>query len=492
MTSIKKIALPLSVGFFIALISNAVTLEIILDIINSEQSPSANIKTYIGRLSISVLLTLWVSVMVALYIGRDKERQANERNKKERQLLYINKETQLPNAPWLDYVFEVKKNPLNEKPLEIKSLQVHVVLWWQKITNYLGDMEKDALIAFVKNQSFPETSKNSQLGYLGNGIFYTFANENDSFPKSLEYAEYQWGAYTIAISQTEVSCTQGYNSYQLVSLARALAQNVEEGADYFENLGAVAKSRATLMPEAWDAISANRVDFAFQPIFNMCSGDVCGFEMLARLKSENGGTLPINAEVAELFENSPLSLRFHRQLLSNLLLFQSKLNAISTGIIVSVNVPAPILIRPSMLRVIYRCVENGLNLKQVGFELTERSLPARSKAIKEGLYRLIGLGAKIHLDDFGAGQSSIETISAYDFDLIKLDRQFINSDTWTHEKAEALIKYLKSLGTEVLAEGIEDEDLADLFAKAGAHYVQGFAFAQPMTEAEALEYIRIK
>lgn len=109
MTSIKKIALPLSVGFFIALISNAVTLEIILDIINSEQSPSANIKTYIGRLSISVLLTLWVSVMVALYIGRDKERQANERNKKERQLLYINKETQLPNAPWLDYVFEVKK-----------------------------------------------------------------------------------------------------------------------------------------------------------------------------------------------------------------------------------------------------------------------------------------------------------------------------------------------------------------------------------------------
>lgn len=491
MTSIKRIAIPVLVGSFVALVSNAVAIEIILEIINSDGLPSENLGGYIGRVAISVLLTLWVSVMVALYMGRDKEQQVKERNQQERHLLYINKETQLPNAPWLDYVLEVKKDPLTDEPLEIKTLQVHVVLWWQKIINYLSEDDKTALVAFIKEQNFPDTSKNFQLGYLGNGVFYTFADQHNNLPETQEYTEYSWDNYTIAFSQTAVKCVHGYNSYQLVSLARALAQNVEEGADYFENLGAIAKSKSTLMPEAWEAIHAGRVDFAFQPIFDLRSGEVNGFEMLARMKSETGEILPVNEEVAELFENSPLSLRFHELLLSRLLTFQRKLNAISNGIIISINVPAPILIRPSMLKVIYLAVENGLKLNQVAFELTERTLPARSKAIKEGLYRLIGLGAKIHLDDFGAGQSSIETISAYDFDLIKLDRQFIISDTWTPEKAESLIKYLETLGTEILVEGIEDEELADLFAKAGAHYVQGFVFARPMSEADALEYVRI-
>lgn len=475
-----------------ALISNAVSVEIILEILNSDGLPRENLRDYIGRIAISVLVTLWVSVMVALYIGRDKERQAKERNAQERHLLYINKETQLPNAPWLDYVLEVEKNPLSDERLEIKTLQIHVVLWWQKIINYLDEDDKVALIAFINEQNFPDTSKSSQLGYLGNGVFYTFSDQQNSLPEAQEYTEYPWGNYTIALAQTAVSCVHGYNSYQLVALARALAQNVEEGADYFENLGAIAKSKSVLMPEAWEAIKAGRVDFAFQPIFDLRSGEVKGFEMLARIKSETGETIPLNNELAELFENSPFSLRFHELLLNRLLTFQRKLNAISNGIVISINVPAPILIRPSMLKAIYLVVENGLRLKQVAFELTERTLPARSKAVKEGLYRLVGIGAKIHLDDFGAGQSSIEMISFYDFDLIKLDRQFINSDNWTNEKAESLIKYLQTLGTEVLVEGIEDEELADLFAKAGAQYVQGFAFARPMTEMDALEYVRIK
>lgn len=491
MASIKRIAIPVLVGSFVALISNAVAFEIILELINSGNLPRETLGGYIGRVAISVLLTLWVSVMVALYMGRDKEQQAKERNAQERRLLYINKETQLPNAPWLDYVLEVEKDPLTDQKLEIKNLQIHVVLWWQKIINYLDEDEKAALIAFIKEQNFSDTSKSAQLGYLGNGVFYTFEDLNRSLHETQEYIEYPWGNYTIALGQTAVSSVRGYNSYQLAALARSLAQNVEEGADYFENLGAVAKSKSILVPEAWEAIKAGRVDFAFQPIFDLRSGEVKGFEMLARMKSETGETIPLNNELAELFENSPLSLRFHELLLNRLLTFQRKLNAISNGIVISINVPAPILIRPSMLKAIYLAVENGLRLKQVAFELTERTLPARSKAVKEGLYRLVGIGAKIHLDDFGAGQSSIETISSYDFDLIKLDRQFINSDKWTHEKAESLIKYLQTLGTEVLVEGIEDEELADLFAKAGAQYVQGFAFARPMTEMDALEYVRI-
>lgn len=490
MATIKKIAVPVLVGMFVALVSNAVAFEIIFEIFRSGELPSKNLEDYIGRVSVSVFVTLWVSIMVALYMGRDKERQAAERNQKERQLLYINKETQLPNAPWLDYVLEMGSDPISDDKVEIKNLQIHVVLWWQKIVNYLNEDEKAELITFIKEHNFIDTFKSSQLGYLGNGVFYTFEDQYNSLPETPEYTEYAWGNYTIALSQTSVICISGYNSYQLVSLARALSKNVEEGSDYFENLGAVARSKSLLVPAAWDAIVAGRVDFAFQPIFDFASGEVSGFEMLARIQSETGEILGINEEVAEIFENSPLSLRFHKLLLDRLITFQRKLNAVSAGIVISINVPAPILIRPAMLRLIYLGVENGLKLDQVAFELTERTLPARSKAVKEGLYRLVGLGAKIHLDDFGAGQSSIETISAYDFDLIKLDRQFIISDTWTQEKAASLINYLKALGTQILVEGIEDEELAELFAKAGAHYVQGFAFAHPMPEVDALDYVR--
>jgi EAL domain-containing protein (putative c-di-GMP-specific phosphodiesterase class I) len=492
MAKFKNFAIPIAVGTVVALVSNAVALEILLEIVNSNRPPSENIQDYTGRVAVSVLLTLWVSVMVALYMGRDKEKQASERNTLRKRILYLNKETGLPNAPWLDTVLEMKQNPLNETPLLINGLQIHVVLWWQKIIDYLSEQEKASLISYIKSEIFGHSLSHEQLGYLGNGVFYTYSSNHGKLPNSPEYVEFIWGPYTLALSQTEVNISAGYNSYKLVSLARNLATNVEQGADYFENLGALAEAKSARMPNAWDAVINGRIDFAFQPIFNLHSGAVQGFEMLARLKTESGDVLQINDEVAELLENSPLNLRFHELLLERLLAFQQKLNAISNDKVISINVPAAILIRPAMLKSIYLTVEKGLKLDQVAFELTERTLPSNSRAIKEGLYRLIGLGAKIHLDDFGAGQSSIETISTYNFSLVKLDRQFILKDTWTKTKASSLVTYLRSLGTEVLIEGIEDEDLATVFANSGAKFVQGFVFARPMAEANALEYAKIK
>ena len=137
---------------------------------------------------------------------------------------------------------------------------------------------------------------------------------------------------------------------------------------------------------------------------------------------------------------------------------------------------------------IFEEIENGLDLSFVNFELTERTLPTKSLAVKKGLYELTGLGAQIHLDDFGAGQSSIETLSDYDFAVVKLDRIFVNNTDWTIETAKSLITYLHSKNTKILIEGIDDVELASLFSDAGAELVQGFVFGKPMSFDDALEF----
>lgn len=134
-------------------------------------------------------------------------------------------------------------------------------------------------------------------------------------------------------------------------------------------------------------------------------------------------------------------------------------------------------------------IDNGLDLSRVAFELTERTLPARSQAVKKGLYELTGLGAAIHLDDFGAGQSSVATISAYDFDVTKIDRIFLNSREWDVASAKVLVAFLKSSGSKILVEGVEETEIASIFEKAGADYVQGFAFGKPMPEDEAISFV---
>jgi EAL domain-containing protein (putative c-di-GMP-specific phosphodiesterase class I) len=481
----KRIFVPLLIGLLLSLISNSVAIEIVYNLITAEILKDVNLFDYIGRLLVSTAVTLWLAVMVAIFLYQDRERQAEIQNYKEKLLLYTNKESGLRNAPWLDYVLSTGKDPVTGQEVKHDMFCLHTTLWWQAFSQYCDEGERTQLLKFLVEQIVRTATKDTVIGYLGNGVFYTFTDGVARVAINDDYAEFDWNSYNIAVVLTPIGTPTEYNSYQFVSLSRSITENIEAGTVPFKDVGTVAKKRSASMPEAWAALRENHIEFVYQPIHEFSTANISSFEMLARLKDKKNGFISMSDEIAMLLESSPFSLRFHQLLFERLLEAQEKLQIGSHDLAISINIPASIISRPSFWDIIERAVSAGLNLSQIAFELTERTLPSGSKAIRDSLSALRALGASIHLDDFGSGQSSIETISFYEFDIVKLDREFILGTQWSPEKASSLIAYLHNLNVKVLVEGIEEKSFGEFFAAAGAEFVQGYAYSKPMSLEKA-------
>ena len=101
---------------------------------------------------------------------------------------------------------------------------------------------------------------------------------------------------------------------------------------------------------------------------------------------------------------------------------------------------------------------------------------------------LRALGVHLALDDFGTGYSSLSYLERFPIDTLKIDRSFVSSNGVISPIARAIVDLGRTLGLEVIAEGIEHLDQARWLAELGCRYGQGYLFARPMS-ALALESV---
>ncbi len=127
-------------------------------------------------------------------------------------------------------------------------------------------------------------------------------------------------------------------------------------------------------------------------------------------------------------------------------------------------------------------LETGLAPARLELEITETAIIADKEAAGEVLHQIKTLGVAIALDDFGRGYSSLETLSNFPFDKIKLDRFFVTQLAGSSE-ARAIIRAIvalgKTLGIPVLAEGIETEDELAILRREHCSEGQGYLFGRP-------------
>ena len=107
------------------------------------------------------------------------------------------------------------------------------------------------------------------------------------------------------------------------------------------------------------------------------------------------------------------------------------------------------------------------------------------------------MGVSFALDDYGTGFSNIKKMISLPFDVVKVNKTFV--DEIENPNTETVVKdtihMLKSLGKEVLIEGIETKDRADLFTnydydkKLGCDYLQGFYFSKPLPQTEFVKFL---
>ena len=135
----------------------------------------------------------------------------------------------------------------------------------------------------------------------------------------------------------------------------------------------------------------------------------------------------------------------------------------------------------------------GVSNKAVNFELTESASEFLDDALSRTVKSLHSEGIEFSIDDYGTGYSNLHRIMSEPIKLIKIDRSLINE--LNNDKTRAVIadtiRMIKSIGMEIVAEGVETAETADWLIEKGCDYIQGFYYAKPMPEDEYIRFLQM-
>jgi diguanylate cyclase (GGDEF)-like protein len=273
-----------------------------------------------------------------------------------------------------------------------------------------------------------------------------------------------------------------------IALCRAKAEPVSTMRFFEEQMDRQVRERALLETELRLALAAGDIQPYYQPVVDLGSDKIIGFEALARWQHATLGDIPPErfipvAEGCGLIRD--LSDHLFRVACRDACRWPSHTT-------LSFNV-SPLQLRDSTfgLRVLAILGETGLTPQRLEIEITESTLVRDLDAAKEALGSLRDAGVRIALDDFGTGYSSLYHLRTFKVDRIKIDRSFVKSMSHEGESAaivRALLGLGHGLGVKITAEGIEDETQKEALVGEGCDQGQGFLFSRavPAAEAEAL------
>jgi PAS domain S-box-containing protein len=224
----------------------------------------------------------------------------------------------------------------------------------------------------------------------------------------------------------------------------------------------------------------------FQPLINLRTWRVAGYEVLARWRHPRHGLI-LPGDFLPTIESVGLMGRLTDTILSQAFTVMSHLpDEISFSINISpVQFHDPYL--PDQIR--RTAVPLGISLKRLTVELTENALVDNLPSALAVANDLKQLGVKLSLDDFGTGYSSLTNLHSLPFDELKVDRSFVSSMTSRRESRKivaAVVGLGRSLGLRTVAEGVETEAQAEMLLCLGCEIAQGWLFGKAICPEEIL------
>jgi len=162
-------------------------------------------------------------------------------------------------------------------------------------------------------------------------------------------------------------------------------------------------------------------------------------------------------------------------------------------LVVSVNLSGRQLRRPDLADTVAEVLrEVGLKGSTLALDITETVYVQALEENAASLDRLRGQGVKISIDDFGTGYSSLSYLKRLPADVIKVDKSFVKGlGAGAEDTAivRMIIELGHTLGREVIAEGVESEEQAELLREMGCDMAQGFHFAKPLPPEAVAEFL---
>jgi len=255
-----------------------------------------------------------------------------------------------------------------------------------------------------------------------------------------------------------------------------------------------ARRRFSIETELRRALDKDQLKLFYQPLINLKSGEVAGFEALARWNHEDRGEIS-PTEFIPVAEESGLILQLGRWAMdtaAQTLAEWDKKAGEKLPLYVGVNLSAIQVARDDIAAVVASALKSsGLTGDRLTLELTESSIvqdPVRATRVFDALK---ALDATVAMDDFGTGYSSLAYLQRLPIDVLKIDKSFVSGmmvDPDAVAIVRAVLSLAEALGMSTTAEGIETVELATTLATLGCASGQGFYFAKPLEASAALEY----
>lgn len=256
-----------------------------------------------------------------------------------------------------------------------------------------------------------------------------------------------------------------------------------------------ATTRLQLETEMRQALERREFELHYQPIIDLETRALNGFEALVRWRHPMRGMIPPN-DFIPMAEETGLILPLGRWILGEscrqMRNWQNTYPQAS-NLYVSVNLSCKQFLQSDLAEQVAETLETtGLGSRCLKLEITESYLLENSEKAIKIMNRLRALGVELSLDDFGTGYSSLSYLHRLPIDSIKIDRSFVSRMIEGEENNEivrTIIKLAQNLKMKVVAEGIETAEQLDRLNRLKCGYGQGYLFSKPLKAERAEMFI---
>jgi len=253
---------------------------------------------------------------------------------------------------------------------------------------------------------------------------------------------------------------------------------------YSTDLTTVASERLSIDTRLRRAMSRNELVVYYQPLVSLLDNRIFGFEALVRWNDPDRGLVP-PADFLPVAEETGLIVPIGAWILRTACAQMKRwLDQGCRFEQIAVNISARQFRAPAFVANIIRTLDDtGLAPRNLELEITEDVLMGSDDTTLATLTTIRGLGVRLAIDDFGTGYSSLAYLKRLPVNKLKLDRSFVQ-DLQTDPASRAIVTTVvalaKSLGHEVLAEGIETDEQRAILVASGCILGQGYLFAPPV------------
>jgi diguanylate cyclase (GGDEF)-like protein len=251
--------------------------------------------------------------------------------------------------------------------------------------------------------------------------------------------------------------------------------------------------RLQMLGDLRQALERNELRLHYQPMLDVTSGNVVGFEALMRWR-RNGELVP-PAQFIPLAEQTGLIVPLTDWVVGEAMRQSAEWGSVGHPQRISINVGANAIGTSSHLeKVIARAAaEHDVSASQLTVEVTETDVMTDPALASRTLAGIKKLGVRVAMDDFGTGYSSLGYLNQLPLDEVKIDRSFISRlmrDPQTSAIVRAAVDLSHALGLDAVAEGVEDAATMERLTTLGCDRVQGYFIARPMPADAVLPWLQ--